>query len=80
MTALQTAQQTELAPTGYMRRFLQPEHTNWLCPPVLPTNLKTVIIIGLTMNSCGIDKWASAKNLEFKKVAYWRSIICVYTM
>lgn len=34
VTALHTAQQTEVAPAGYNSRFLQPEHTNWLCPPV----------------------------------------------
>jgi len=28
VTALQTAQHTEVAPTGYIRRFLQPEHTS----------------------------------------------------
>lgn len=69
VTALQTAQQTEVAPTGYIRRFLQPEHTNWLCPLVLPTTLKLFIYFfgknkikfnGL-LNICGINKWVSGK-------------------
>lgn len=33
MTALQTAQHTEVAPTGYSKRFRHPEHTSWLCAP-----------------------------------------------
>jgi len=28
VTALQTAQHTEVAPAGYMRRFLHPEQTS----------------------------------------------------
>ena len=33
VTALQTAQHTEVAPTGYTKRFRQPEQTSWLCAP-----------------------------------------------
>lgn len=33
VTALQTAQHTEVAPTGYIKRFRHPEHTSWLCAP-----------------------------------------------
>lgn len=34
VTALQTAQHTEVAPTGYSKRFRHPEHTSWLCAPL----------------------------------------------
>jgi hypothetical protein len=33
VTALQTAQHTEVAPTGKSNRFRHPEHTSWLCAP-----------------------------------------------
>lgn len=33
VTALHTAQHTEVAPTGKSKRFRHPEHTSWLCAP-----------------------------------------------
>lgn len=33
VTVLQTAQQTDVAPAGYMRRFRHPVQTSWLWAP-----------------------------------------------
>jgi hypothetical protein len=33
VTVLQTAQHTDVALAGYMRRFWQPVQTSWLCAP-----------------------------------------------
>jgi hypothetical protein len=33
VTVLQTAQQTDVAPAGYMSRLRHPEHTSWLWAP-----------------------------------------------
>lgn len=34
VTVLQTAQQTDVAPAGYMRRFRHPVQTSWLWAPL----------------------------------------------
>uniref|UniRef100_A0A0A9EQ53 Uncharacterized protein n=1 Tax=Arundo donax TaxID=35708 RepID=A0A0A9EQ53_ARUDO len=38
VTVLQTAQHTDVAPAGYMRRFRQPVQTSWLCDPKICRN------------------------------------------
>lgn len=43
VTALQTAQHTDDAPTGYSKRFRQPEQTSWLC---VPENITELLLIG----------------------------------